>query len=177
MSLFSLRAFNEFQTTQLLNIEGSTHLSGSVATVTLLSGTKGSELDAQYGFPWDVYHLTTVFIVINHENNTTLPILKLAPVDSANDFLPDFTDSAATSHFNGTTDTPSQIVSLTLRHSLLVKVFNLIIYAVNWLLAGTVLFITIVAFHRKKKKPATSSHCYFDCAITANPDGQSSTIW
>ena len=87
MSLFSLQAFNEFQTTQLLNIEGSTHLSGSVATVTLLSGTKGSELDAQYGFPWDVYHLTTVFIVINHENNTTLPILKLAPVDSANDFF------------------------------------------------------------------------------------------
>ena len=143
MSPFSLQVFNEFQTTQLLNIEGSTHL----------SGTKGSELDVQYGFPWDVYFLTTVFIAINHENNVTLPILKLAPVDSANEFLLDFTDSAATSHFNGTTDTPSRIVSLTLRRSPLVKVFNLIIYAVNWLLAGTVLFITIVAFHRKKKMP------------------------
>jgi hypothetical protein len=144
ISTFSLQVFNEFQTTQLLDIEGGTHLSGSGGSIFL---------DAQYGFPWDVYFLTTVFIAVDHENNATLPILKLAPVDSANDFLPDFTDSPATSHFNGTTDTPSRTVSLTLRRTPLVKAFNLTIYAVNWLLAVMVLFITVVAFHGKKKMP------------------------
>lgn len=142
ISLFSLQVFNEFQTTQLLDIEGGTHL----------SGTRGSIfLDAQYGFPWDVYFLTTVFIAVNHENNSPLPILKLAPVDSANDFSPDFTDSPATSHFNGSADTPSRTVSLTLSRTPLVKAFSVTIFIVNWLLAGAVLFITVVAFHGKKK--------------------------
>ena len=143
ISSSSLQIFNEFQTTQLLDIEGATHLH--------VGSTQWISLNAQYGFPWDVYFLTTVFIAVNHENNITLPILKLAPVDSANDFLPDFTDSSVRSHFNGTTDSPSRMVSLTLRRTPLSKAFNLTIYVVNWLLAGMVLFITVVAFQRNKK--------------------------
>jgi hypothetical protein len=142
ISSFSLQIFNEFQTTQLLNIEGGIH------------HRKGSiYMNAQYTFPWDTYLLTTVFVAVNHTNNATLPILKLALVDSANDFSPSFTDSGSTSHFNGTTDTPSRTVSLALIRAPLVKAFNMTIYAMNWLLAGTVLFITVVALFGKKKMP------------------------
>jgi hypothetical protein len=142
ISSSSLQIFNEFQTTQLLDIEGGTHLPRSRAIF----------LNAQYAYPWDIYFLTTVFIAVNHENNASLPILKLALVDSANDFYPNFGDSA-TSYFNGTNNISSQTLSLSLTRTPLVKSFDLTIYFVNWLLTGTVLFITIAAFYGKKEMP------------------------
>lgn len=141
MSSFSLQTFNEFQTTQLLDIEGGFHPQGSI------------DMNPEYRFPWDTYRLTTVFVAVNHTNNATLPILKLALVDSANDFSPSFTDLGSKSHFNGTTDTPSRTVILILARALSVKVFNVMIFIMNWLLAVTILFITIVALFGKKKMP------------------------
>jgi hypothetical protein len=141
--LFSLQTFNEFQTTQLLDIEGgylSRQANGPIV------------FNAEYIFPWDQYTLTTVFLAIGHENNATLPILRVVPVDFADNFSPNVMDSPATSHFNGTTDAPSRTVSLTLTRTPLAKSFILTIYAVNWLLTVMVLFITVGAFRLDEKR-------------------------
>lgn len=61
-------------------------------------------------------------------------------------------DSPATSHFNGTTDTPSRTVSLALTRTPLAKAFVATIYFVNWLLTGMVLFTTVGVFRLNKKR-------------------------
>jgi hypothetical protein len=44
-----------------------------------------------------------------------------------------------------------------LTRSPLVKAFSMIIFLVNWMLVGMILFITVVAFVGKKKMPETLS--------------------
>jgi hypothetical protein len=139
----SLQKLNEFQTTQLLNIEGGFLGSGS---------RKSIFFDAEYSFPWEAYTLTTTFVAVNHKNNTVLPILRVAPVDSANDFSPEFWDGPTTIHFNGTADTASRSMLLILKRTPLAKAFSVTIFAVNWLLTGLVLFVTVVAFWRSKER-------------------------
>lgn len=90
--------------------------------------------------------MQTVFLAVNHLNNATLPILRLAPVDFADNFSPSFNDFETTSDFNGTSAVASRTVTLKLQRSPLTKTFNMLIFLVNWLLAGMVLFITVVAF-------------------------------
>jgi hypothetical protein len=134
---FSLQSLNEFQTTHLLNIDAA-WIMGFLVN------------NGQFVFPWDQYTLRTTFIAVNHENNATLPILKLAPAESVDDFLPSFKDYPATSYFNGTADVSGRAVISEIRRTPLVKAFSMTICLVNWLLAGMILFITVVAFRGNK---------------------------
>jgi len=134
---YYLQAVNEFQTTQLLDIDGG-HIG--------IGPRDSTFYDAAYGFPWDSYTMATVFVAVNNLNNVTLPILRLAPVDFADNFSPSFHDFATTSDFNGTSVVPSRTVALKLQRAPLTKTFNMLIFLVNWLLTGMVLFITVVAF-------------------------------
>ena len=134
---------NEFQTTQFLNIEGGFLGSGS---------RKSILFDAEYSFPGEVYTLTSTFIVVNHTNNTVLPILRVAPVDSANDFSPAFWDGPTTIDFNGIVNASSRSIFLQFKRTPLAKAFSVTIFAVNWLLTGLVVFVTVVALLRSKEK-------------------------
>lgn len=136
--------FNEFQTTQVLDISGGTLDVGP---------TDSNFYDAQYAFPWDFYMLDTSFIAVNHNTNASLPIARLAPVDFADTFSPDFSDAAVISTFNGTANTPGRYTHLTIRRSPLTKAFNVTIFVVNWALAFMVLFITSAAYWSKRDMP------------------------
>jgi len=140
---FYLQKLNEFQTTQLLNIEGAFVGSGSRRSIFF---------DAEYSFPWETYNLATTFVAVNHKNNTVLPILRVAPVDSANDFSPAFLDWPSTIPFNGTAEATSRSMYLFLKRTPLAKAFSVTIFAVNWLLTGLVVFVTVVAFQRSKER-------------------------
>jgi hypothetical protein len=131
---------NEFQTTHLLDI-GTFWEMGSFIN------------NAEFAFPWDQSQLSTSFIAVNHDTNATLPILALAPADTAGGLLTTYTTNHITSYFNGTADVQGQSVLFLLRRTPLVKAFSMTICLVNWLLVGMTLFITVVAFLGKKPLP------------------------
>jgi hypothetical protein len=131
---------NEFQTTHLLDV-GTYWAVGSFINV------------AEFTFPWDRYQLSTSFIVVDHDTNATLPILALAPADTAGGFSTTYSGHHTTSYFNGTIDVQGQSVLFLLRRTPLVKAFSMTICLVNWSLVMMILFITVVAFLRKNPMP------------------------
>ena len=83
-----------------------------------------------------------------------MPILKLAPVESTNVFfLTYYDDYPATSNFNGTANISGRVVNFQFKRTALVKAFSTAVCLLNWLLAGTMLFITIVTFRGNKQLP------------------------
>lgn len=108
--------------------------------------------DGAYGFPFDIYHLRTSFLTTSHNSSSTdptsnpiLPILKLAPVDTADNFAPTFVNFPTLTDLNGTgTLLPSTSVLLTLRRTPLAKSFNMMIFMLNWLLSAVVVSVAVV---------------------------------
>jgi hypothetical protein len=137
-----MQTFNEFQTTQTLQIDGP------------ISGFKPLEslyTDAQFNFPFDSYVLQTVFIAVDSTTNNSVPIIRLTPVDSGQSFAPVFDDFATQSLFNQSTNVTSRSVELTLTRAIPVKALAILVVVLNWLLTWTVVFVTVVAFLRTDK--------------------------
>jgi hypothetical protein len=131
---------NEFQTTHLFKV-GAAWAMGAFLN------------NAQFGFPWDQYHVTTSFIAVNHESNATLPIVAIVPSEAAGGLFTDYSTYHTKSYFNGTADIPGQSVFFMLRRTFVVKTFVMTIFLVNWMLVAMIMFITVVAFCGKRQMP------------------------
>ena len=107
--------------------------------------------DAQFSFPWDQYHVTTSFIVVNRDTNATVPILAIAPAESVDGFFVTYYDYQTTNHFNGTAGVPGQSVFFMLKRSPLVKTFVMSIFLVNWMVVGIIMFITLLTIVGSKE--------------------------
>jgi len=140
--LYSVQAYNEFKTTQKLdNRDGFIGITTSPIKLFY---------DGHFDFPLDVWYHRTVFMALDHSTGEPLPILRLAPVDFADDFLPYIIAEIQTVSNNGTSDLSSRVVKTKFRRTGLSIAFNFIIMAVNWLLTIAVLFSSLIAFRLKQ---------------------------
>jgi hypothetical protein len=139
-----MQTFNEFQTIQTLQIDGP---------VARTKPLQSLFIDAQYNFPFDSYALQSVFIVLDSVTNQSVPIIRVAPVDCAQSFAPTFNDFATLSNFNNSIGLPSRSVELTLVRAIPIRALAVIVVILNWLLTGTVVFVTIVACRQTARMP------------------------
>ena len=127
--------------------------------------------DGHFDFPLDVRYHKTVFLALNHSTCESIPILRLVPVDFANDFLPYIVAEIHTVSNNGTNDLPSYVVATKFWCTCLSIAFNFIIMGVIWLLTVAVLYSSLVAIQLKQSTMPESLLLLPITVILAIPEG------
>lgn len=99
--------------------------------------------DQAFYYPFDFYHATTSFFVLNANDNTSLPITRLVFTDSVDNFKPSSIESDTQTVFNGTL-VQSRTTSLGLMRTTRAKLYTMVLFVVNWLLTLMVGYITLL---------------------------------
>ncbi|KAJ7105996.1 hypothetical protein C8R44DRAFT_745644 [Mycena epipterygia] len=117
--------------------------------------------DQQFVYPFDDYESRNTFIAFTPSadgsisNATFLPILNVAAVDASETFVPSHNYLSpvpnASVMFNGIQIDKAYVFMLTVRRSLLAKVFTIAIFLLNWGLVVSVMYITVVAYVSKDR--------------------------
>ena len=110
-----------------------------------------SRFEQQYFYPFDQYDLVTTFIAFNTAANTSLPVVRLAFSDPANNFHPKMNESETQTFVNNTLMS-SSTTSVSIQRSISLQVFVGLLFSLTWILTIAVMYITVIVLFGSTRK-------------------------
>ncbi|TFK67770.1 hypothetical protein BDN72DRAFT_960751 [Pluteus cervinus] len=132
----------------LLFIQSSNEWQGDYSLDIFTAGVKLAGryryFDQQYLYPFDWYSFSTSFLVLDSSTNASVPIVRAALSDFADNFTPVSSAQPAKMNFNGTTFDSANVVTVRLSRNPTAKIYAIMLLVVNWALTASVVMITII---------------------------------
>ncbi|KAH9922859.1 uncharacterized protein BXZ73DRAFT_51259 [Epithele typhae] len=96
-------------------------------------------------YPFDTYLLTSTIRVVSATDNTSLPLQKMATITLTSSFVTISDDSASTTKIDNTIDEASRDLSLDVSRPPEARMFALLLFAANWMLAHASLGMVVLS--------------------------------
>lgn len=135
-SSHSIQSLNEFQATHTFDFNGY-----------------ADYYDQQYAYPFELYRLVTVFVVLDHATNQSLPILSISAVDQVKNLVATSADwSTSSPNPTNAADArvPSRSLCLYLKRPTFLKAFVVTLFCINWFLTAAVVYVTVTTLWGKE---------------------------